>query len=175
MSIQIIPVGEVPQDALEKISKELEEIFSPIVKEVRIGAELEVPSKAYNAGREQYESGVMLEYVFSQVSVPEEGKVLAVTLEDLYSGDLNFVFGQAQRPGKVGIISLHRLRPEFYGEKGDRSVFLERAVKEAVHEVGHLFGSSHCEDFECVMSFSNSIVDVDRKNSSFCKDCEINP
>jgi len=44
-------------------------------------------------------------------------------------------------------------------------------VKEAVHEVGHTLGLAHCTNSSCVMFFSNSILDTDRKKSAFCEKC----
>ncbi|MEM1521389.1 MAG: hypothetical protein QXK42_07610, partial [Candidatus Korarchaeum sp.] len=40
----------------------------------------------------------------------------------------NFIFGEAQCPGKAAIISLFRLRPEFYGEEPNRQLFMERSI-----------------------------------------------
>jgi archaemetzincin len=40
-----------------------------------------------------------------------------------------------------------------------------------VHELGHVFGLEHCPDPECVMHFSNSLLDTDRKSTSFCSQC----
>jgi archaemetzincin len=44
-------------------------------------------------------------------------------------------------------------------------------VKEAVHELGHMFGLDHCSDLRCVMHFSNSLADTDRKGRDFCPSC----
>jgi archaemetzincin len=107
----------------------------------------------------------------SQVRVPENGRALAVTNEDLYVPDLNFVFGQADTLTGVAIISLARLRPEFYGQAADEPTFHHRAITEAVHEIGHTLGLNHCPDVKCVMHFSNSLVDTDIKGYRFCIRC----
>ena len=98
-------------------------------------------------------------------------KTLAITHADLFVPQLNFVFGEAESPGKVAAVSLARLRPEFYGSSADDSLFLARAAKEAIHETGHTFGLAHCSDPSCVMSFSNSIREVDHKRPEFCAQC----
>ena len=46
------------------------------------------------------------------------------------------------------------------------------ALTEAVHEIGHLLGIGHCPEPTCVMHFSNSLYDTDRKSPMFCGQCE---
>jgi archaemetzincin len=97
--------------------------------------------------------------------------ILGICNFDAYSSGLNFVFGQASLIGNVAAIYLPRLRQEFYGRGVDTSIFIERVLKEATHEVGHAFGLDHCPKGSCVMHFSNSLVDTDRKAKDFCIVC----
>jgi len=131
---------------------------------------LSVPEGAYDPERGQYRSDVILGYL--RLLTPEQvEKLIALTELDLYVPGLNFVFGQAELGGRNAVVSVARLRPEFYGEPPDLDLFHARVRKEVVHELGHTYGLKHCPDPTCVMSFSNSILDVDRKSSDFCPRC----
>jgi archaemetzincin len=73
--------------------------------------------------------------------------------------------------GPAAIIALPRLRQSFYGLPEDEALYHERAVKEAVHEMGHTYGLGHCRNRRCVMAFSNSLLDTDAKSRHFCARC----
>jgi archaemetzincin len=55
-------------------------------------------------------------------------------------------------------------------EKG-RPLYLDRAAKEAVHEVGHAFGLVHCHVEGCVMGRSPAVREVDEKSGELCEEC----
>jgi archaemetzincin len=84
---------------------------------------------------------------------------------------LTFVFGQSQLDGSGAVVSIHRLRPEYYGLPRDEGLTVERAIKEAVHELGHAFGLVHCPDYTCVMHASTYVEEVDLKGSGYCDAC----
>jgi archaemetzincin len=98
-------------------------------------------------------------------------RLLAVTSVDLYVPVLTFVFGEAQLSGSCAVVSLHRLREEFYGLPAREELMRERLVKEAVHELGHTFGLRHCDDWRCVMTSSHAVERLDVKGAEFCFLC----
>jgi archaemetzincin len=98
-------------------------------------------------------------------------RVLGVTDVDLFVPVLRFVFGEAQLAGVAALVSVHRLRQEFYGELPDADLAAERLLKEALHELGHTFGLKHCGDWDCVMSASHSIERVDVRSAWYCPNC----
>ena len=102
-------------------------------------------------------------------SPPGSGdRVLGLVDMDIFAHELNFVFGEADVAGGKALISLKRLRQEFYGLPKNENLFRERALKEAVHELGHTYGLRHCPNPACVMHFSNSLHDTDLKGWDFC-------
>jgi archaemetzincin len=125
---------------------------------------------AYDAERRQYASIEILRQV-DRWCPSDAWKVLAVTPCDLFLPVLTFVFGQAQMGGRVGLVSLARLKQEFYGLEPDREILLERAAKEALHETGHLFSLAHCGDISCAMALSTSVRQIDSKRAGFCAAC----
>jgi archaemetzincin len=130
-----------------------------------------LPDDTYDKERGQYSAEKLIEYLDRTVSDYPADKIIAVTNADMYAKELNFVFGIAQKGGKLAAISLYRLDQRFYGKKSKPPTLRERAVKEAVHEIGHTLGLDHCSNEACVMSFSNDIMSVDQKEKFFCEEC----
>jgi len=106
----LVPLGQIDQQFLEKLRPHLEEIFSA---NVQISNPLPVPKVAYNSHRNQYNSTAILKYLLTQLT--DYDRPLAIVDVDLFAYGLNFVFGEADVLHKMAIISLTRLRQEFYG------------------------------------------------------------
>jgi archaemetzincin len=131
------------------------------------------PIYLYDRRRKQWISDKILDWLLQNYIPDSNTKVLAICNFDAYSGDLNFVLGEAHLGGRVATIHLPRLRQELYVKKLDTSkLFEQRVIKEAVHELGHAFGLIHCEKSKCVMHFSNSLQDTDIKDHKFCERCD---
>jgi len=157
---------ETDRKVVQAICSHVEADFAVPVREM----DLPGIDFAFDAGRGQYGSIEVLSMV--QRLCPEDAsKILAITERDLFIPVLTFVFGQAQLGGRAGVVSLARLRQEFYGLGGNDVVLMERARKETMHETGHLFGLVHCADRRCAMSLATSVRQIDGKEAAFCERC----
>ena len=159
--------GDLTSSLEQHISKE----FDAFVIIASPPNDNQLPLNLFDKNRRQWKSDNILEWILDRNKPDIDNKVLAICDFDAYSNGLNFVFGQAEIEGKVSAIYLPRLRQEFYGLKPDESLFHQRIIKEAVHELGHAFGLKHCNNQMCVMHFSNSLSDTDIKQNSFCDIC----
>jgi archaemetzincin len=159
LALALVPCGPVEHEDLNHLASAL----SRKGVSVTIATERPVPPEAFNSRRQQYRAEDFLDCA----RIVPGDRVLAVTSYDLSAGNLHFVFGIAESFGRCAVISLFRLRVGV-----DVGEFRRRAVKEAVHELGHTFGLCHCSNSRCVMYFSNSLVDTDRKGTDWCEMCE---
>jgi archaemetzincin len=165
VKITLKPLGNTADEIMEKLRDKVGGIFHCPV-EIKTGfSDL---AQAYNPERKQYLSSKLLASLGKSEG---DERVVGIADVDLYVPRLNFVFGEADMVSGTAIVSLCRLRPEYYGLAMDEALFLERATKEIVHEVGHTFGLGHCPNTKCVMHFSNSLADTDLKEAHFCNKC----
>lgn len=160
-SIRVIPIGDVNPQVQAEVCSAVSRAFS---LDCRIDLPLPLLGSAYDAMRAQYSAEILLNALHSS---PGE-RVLGVVDRDLYVPELNFVFGLGDPRGRRAIMALPRLREAFYRRTPAESLFLDRVAKEAIHELGHTYGMSHCSNKRCVMAFSNSLADTDYKSREFC-------
>jgi archaemetzincin len=158
--IAVAPVGDAPPETVSLLLPVLRETFGA---EVVIGPAVPLPSTAYDRRRRQHLSTALLD-VLAQARHPGWDRLLGVADVDLFVPELNFVFGEGDPHRGVAVFSLQRLR----AEGGAPGLFARRAATEAIHELGHSYGLGHCGDAHCVMWFSNSLAETDRKGTRFC-------
>jgi archaemetzincin len=159
LSVTLLPCGPVGQEEINHLAS----FLSGSGIHVAIAKEQPIPRAGFNAARQQYRAD---DFLKAARSVPG-ARVLVVTNCDLYADNLNFVFGLAESLGRCAVISLFRLRIG-----ANEETFGQRAAKEAIHELGHTLALPHCANPRCVMHFSNSLGDTDRKGTDWCKQCE---
>jgi len=137
---------------------------------VRAGFEPERPTEAWDSRRGQYETGVILKWLEARHA--GAAKVLGVTDVDLFIPILTFVFGEAQLGGRAAVVSTARLAPRGGAREAER-MLATRLRKEALHELGHVYGLVHCGQPGCVMGRSPGVAEIDTKGESFCPDCRL--
>jgi archaemetzincin len=165
-ALDLLPVGALPAGAVEAVA-------------ARLSRHLELPvhllpprplSVPRIRGRDQLDAGALLEIL---ETLPREHSrlLVGVTGEDVAIPVFTFVFGLARQGGTACLVSLARTDPEFYGLPPDLEQRDERAVREVLHELGHLAALEHCQDRGCLMSFAGNIEKVDTRGSRFCPSC----
>ena len=151
----------------------LDELAASLARALHVSCHVNVEpvdlAFAHDAARGQYRSTEILKWLANRPARPQ-ARQLAITAEDLFVPVLTFVFGEAQLCGTCAVVSLHRLREEFYGLPPNPALLRARLRKEALHELGHTFGLRHCDDWQCVMSSSHSVERLDLKEE-FCEEC----
>lgn len=165
MKITFEPLGPIADGITETLKDSVGRIFGCPTE---IGSGLCDLAPAHDPARNQYISSNLL----ALLRKPQRNeRVVGITEVDLFVPRLDYVFGEAEPASGRAIVSLCRLRQEYYGLAADEAVFYDRAVKEIVHELGHTFGLGHCPDNRCVMHFSNGLADTDLKEAQFCTRC----
>jgi archaemetzincin len=161
--IAIVPVGVIPLDVVDEV---MMTVATNLHVRTVLAPSIPLAPSAFDEHRRQYSSTEILQ-TLAAVKHDEWERVLGVVDVDLYVPDLNFVFGEADMVRGVAVFSLTRLRPSG-SSQGATALFLKRAATEAIHELGHTYGLRHCRDPHCVMWFSNTLAESDRKGLAFC-------
>ncbi len=168
MNLQLLPIGNIDGGLLMDLAPDLANTFQ--VPCELLTSPLD-PEFAFHGERQQYHSSEILGRMQSLVT-SNTWRLLGVTPVDLYIPILTFVFGEAQMGGPCAVVSLHRLRQQFYGLPHDGGILRQRLLKEAVHEVGHTINLTHCQDYGCAMAPSHAVEWIDLKESWLCDSCQ---
>ena len=173
--IRLLKIGQVNHSILHRLKKKLELSFREL--SVSVDSLMDIiplENSEYNIKRSQYNASKILNKINNYAQNERTFRILGIVDKDIFS---NSVFGLAMSPKKeltttpvVALISITRLRENFYRRVDNNKLFESRILKEAIHELGHTFNLGHCNKF-CVMQFSNSLADTDEKPSKFCDSC----
>jgi archaemetzincin len=170
--LRVAPMERVEEALLAAIEEALRHCFGI---DVQRHSALGAPEFAWDGARRQFSAPLILRRLLVELDGAggSDGsrRLLAVTGRDLYIPMLSFVYGQAQLGGRAGVVSMARLRSEFYALAPDEELLRVRACKEALHEAGHLFGLVHCSDASCVMALSTGVGQIDMKQPLLCAGC----
>jgi len=164
--ICVAPIGTVRADVVERVVRWLREALGLPVIIGRIPID---PEDAFLANRGQYDARRLL-LELNEHSASAAVRLVGITESDLCNVILDFVFGEAQLDGNVAICSAYRLSEKGEAE-GREEATARRLMKVVLHELGHVFGLSHCEDEDCAMHEAKSLADIDRRSTRYCSSC----
>ncbi|GAB6943852.1 archaemetzincin family Zn-dependent metalloprotease [Vulcanisaeta sp. JCM 14467] len=160
--ILVLTEVELPSDFPGQVEHYLDNLVTVEVRKTNFEG---LKSQFRDVRRGQIKADELLDYLEPRVRNYEGfDKIVLVIDDDGYVQGLNFVFGVAKIGGSLALVFTKRLR-------GEQTLYHTRILKEVLHELGHSFGLDHCPNPRCVMYFSNTITDTDRKGPGFCERC----
>jgi len=166
--ILISPVGDFSEELIKAIAGEIQRVFG---FSSAIDIVLQDISFALDQNRNQYHSTLILEQLAARVPV-QAVRVIALAQVDLFIPILTHVYGEAQLGGTACIVSTFRLNEGRSGMNISQK-YIDRVVKEAIHELGHTFNLRHCPEDSCIMHYCRNEEDVDRKSDELCRYCKV--
>ena len=171
MRIQIIPFAKIDPNFLDALAEGIETAFNDVSDQFYLSCGVAYerkpfPKLSYDISKKQYNAELILENL--HFLRENSNMILGVLDVDIFADPHVFLYGKADVQKKVAIISLFRLVNQF---DNDQYKIMQRAVKEAVHEIGHLLDLDHCMNRQCVMVSSEKLSDIDRKSTLFCQNC----
>lgn len=169
MSINILWDQEKPEGIEHPVARMIELILRKDTEFV----EYPLMIDGYDRTRNQHDAQKILDRLQDTITRRYEtsGPLLLITPRDLYIKGCDFVFGLARPTSGVAVVSMARLRNDYYGRVPDDAYLIDRVSKEGAHEVGHLLGLDHCNNPECVMFRPRTLDELDRKRKMLCSTC----
>jgi archaemetzincin len=166
--ILISPVGDLSTELIEAIVGEIQRVFGFASA---IDSILQDLSFARDQSRNQHHSTMILDQLAANAPV-RAIRVIAIAQVDLFIPILTHVYGEAQLGGTACIVSTFRLNEGRSGMNISKK-YIDRIVKEAIHELGHTFNLRHCPEATCIMHYCRNEEDVDRKSDELCRYCKV--
>jgi len=168
-------LGKADAALLAPVGRGIERVFGFTVKTLE---PIALPDDAWYQPRKRYRADKLLDHLAAEV-LPTNGcnAVMGFTSVDISTtkDDIDDwgVLGLANIDGGVGVVSAYRMH--LRGHPKQRKV-IQRAVKVANHELGHVLGLPHMAGgWDCMMNDAHgTIKTVDKEKGGMC-DAERGP
>ena len=166
--IVVVPLGEVDFMLVNRLATGIGPVFG---RSVDIIKGMKMPDEALNIIRNQHYVSILLAKLERVKANPKE-MILGACEEDIYLPDEPYILGHSDMVSGTAVVSLFRIRQEFYGLPEDESKVYVRMFKQAIHQLAHLFEMTSCRNPRCINYYSQNMMDIDNKTEKFCDICK---
>lgn len=163
-----VPLGDVDKGIVDRIAIATSDAFNLPYK---IAERLPLPEYAEIQGSNQYNIDALLNSI-AFMKAADNVHTLAVTNADVTANGYGFLFAKNVRPQHYSVMSVCRLASQASVDGIVDSTLEERSEKMAIHQIVHTFGYEDCQNWNCVMMYSNSVLELDYKTTDFCPKCK---
>lgn len=177
-TIYLQPIGDFNEFQKKQIELTKEYLKTYFQLETKVLPSLSnsiIPRSVRRMGHDSQEQ-ILAGYVLDSILIkrkPNDAVVfMGITERDLFpKPEWNYVFGLASYKDGVGVTSMFRFYNGNLTESGSNEG-LERLLKISSHEIGHMFGISHCLNANCVMNGTNNLSETDSHFARACSLCQ---
>lgn len=128
--------------------------------------------RIFKDGQEQLLAGYVLDSFLIKRKTKDAVVLMGITERDLYPiPEWNYVFGLASYENGVGVTSMYRFANGHLTDSNFNESTL-RLMKISSHEIGHMFGITHCLNANCVMNGTNTLSETDFHYARACSLCQ---
>lgn len=157
----------VPGYLRDYLTEQIEKVFSLNIQV--IDEPYVLPDELLAKSQKQLDADRVLNLalpVYSHVlKAPKSLGLMIVMEHDLRVDNLNFIFGTADIPSKIGVMSIARFSTPA------KEVLKSRVVKQAFSTVGFILGLGRCTMPECARAYPHSVREHDQKSEQICLTC----
>lgn len=164
--VRIVPIGELEQPVVDNVAAALHQQYG-------LETDIEFPLAYSEVDIDLSAAPYSAEQILAapRQQGPEQIVLLVTRLPITHNGR-EFIFGLADPASSSCVMSTYRLfQAATDNTYTDPETAIARVRKEALHEVGHVLGRSHCGNQKCVMNFSINVESVDNKSEQLCPEC----
>lgn len=165
--IVVVPLGEVDFMLVNRLATNIGPVFN---RSVDILKGMKAPEEAFNVIRNQHYASIILQKL-ERIKANNKEQVIAVCEEDIYLPDEAYVITHYDSVSGTAIISLNKIRQEFYGLPEDDKKIYSRLYKLAVQQMAYLNGAAGCRNPKCIHYFSMNMMDIDNRGTKLCDIC----
>ncbi|REC48596.1 archaemetzincin [Chryseobacterium pennipullorum] len=152
-----------------KIYFQLETKILPVLPNTIFPGKVKRNSKE---GHQQILAGYVLDSILIKRKPKDAVALMGITEKDLFpKPEWNYVFGMASYEDGVGVTSIYRFSNGSLTDSNFNQSLL-RLIKISSHEIGHMFGISHCLNADCVMNGTISLPETDAHPARACSLCQ---
>jgi len=169
-NVYLLPLGNLETKFMERLGGCLSERF---VYGFKVLPPIDITSSNHDGDKQQPFSPLIFEQM-KRYFYSDTRYLLGLTDLDLCCLGSDTPFGEVNRGHSAGLVSVYRLRPEYYGSFENHELLFQRTLKESTHQLAHLEGLEHCLSNYCVMYQARNVMDLDEQESMICLDCEKN-
>ncbi len=165
--IVVVPLGEVDFMLVNRLATNIGQVFN---RSVDILKGMKVPDEAYNVIRSQHYASIILQKL-ERIKANSKEQIVAVCEEDIYLPDEAYVLAHFDTVSGTAVVSLNKVRQEFYGLPEDETKVYDRLFKLAVQQVAFLSEVAGCRNPVCINYYSMNMMDIDHRGNKLCDIC----